>query len=331
MPLPASTVQARTAMADRIALARNEIHSEWRSPDRSLARLVALLSAAMVGAATDSAAASVAALVALDSGEPVARVDPASLGRSTSDGRSLASLLAYGAALQRLAPPEATAAWLDRVIVTQMGDAGRSAASLTVVATPGAGYVRAVRAGACSRCVILAGRVYRWGEAFDRHPLCLCTHIPVRENIAGDVMTDPRAYFDSLTEAEQDRTFTRAGAQAIRDGADPAKVVNARRGMTTAQPKVVKTYEREVFRFEVPGSPAFTVSNEFSEVSLGRRRLIRDSGGLYTTEEATLTRAARARLNLQPGQARLMPESIYELAENRSHAIRLLRDHGYLH
>jgi hypothetical protein len=37
-----------------------------------------------------------------------------------------------------------------------------------------------------------------------------------------------------MSAAEQDKVFTKAGAQAIRDGADPAKVVNARRGMQTA-------------------------------------------------------------------------------------------------
>lgn len=46
--------------------------------------------------------------------------------------------------------------------------------------------------------------------------------------------TNPRAYFDGLSEAEQDRIFTQAGARAIRDGADMSQVVNARRGMFTA-------------------------------------------------------------------------------------------------
>src|SRR5699024_1103862 len=41
-------------------------------------------------------------------------------------------------------------------------------------------------------------------------------------------------YFDSLSREEQDKTFGKAGAQAIRDGADPAQVVNARSGMQPA-------------------------------------------------------------------------------------------------
>src|SRR5690606_34810087 len=67
-----------------------------------------------------------------------------------------------------------------------------------------------------------------------RHPQCDCIHVPAVEDTADDLRTDPRAYFDSLSEAEQDRIFGKAAAQAIRDGADMSRVVNARRGMYTA-------------------------------------------------------------------------------------------------
>ncbi|MDO5500323.1 MAG: hypothetical protein Q4F67_11670 [Propionibacteriaceae bacterium] len=290
-----------------------------------------MLSAAMVGAALDGSAATASALSELDVGSPAAQVNPAAFGRSASDGRPLASLFAFGSVALSSAPPDVTQRWLDRVVVTQVGDAARAGASVTVAATPRAGYVRAVRVGACSRCVILAGRFYRWNEGFKRHPLCQCTHIPARENIAGDLTTDPRAYFDSLTEAEQDRTFTRAGAQAIRDGADPAAVVNARRGMTTAQPKVVRTESREVFRFEMPGAEPFVIRDDVAtEITSSRPRLIRDDSGLFTTEEGTLTRSGRSQMVLNRGEARLMPESLYEIAEDRSEAISLLMRHGYL-
>lgn len=42
--------------------------------------------------------------------------------------------------------------------------------------------------------------------------------------------TGPGDYFESLDRAEQDKIFTKAGAQAIRDRADINQVVNARRG-----------------------------------------------------------------------------------------------------
>ncbi|MEU1240053.1 hypothetical protein ABZ388_06810 [Micromonospora parva] len=59
-------------------------------------------------------------------------------------------------------------------------------------------------------------------------------HIPAREDTADDLRTDPRRYFDSLSAAEQDRLFTPAGAEAIREGADIGQVVNARRGVYEA-------------------------------------------------------------------------------------------------
>jgi hypothetical protein len=88
--------------------------------------------------------------------------------------------------------------------------------------------------GTCDRCLILAGRVYRWNAGFQRHPRCDCRHIPATEDVAGDLTTDPKAAFEAMPAAEQERVFGKAGAEAIRDGADMARVVNARRGMYTA-------------------------------------------------------------------------------------------------
>src|SRR5688500_1052764 len=63
---------------------------------------------------------------------------------------------------------------------------------------------------------------------------CDCVHIPVAEDTSDDLRTNPRAYFDSLSVAEQDKAFTKAGAEAIREGADMNQVINARRGMHEA-------------------------------------------------------------------------------------------------
>jgi hypothetical protein len=82
----------------------------------------------------------------------------------------------------------------------------------------------------CSRCIVLAGRRYHGLSGFKRHPRCDCTHIPVAEDSGDDPRTDPRQAFDAMSEAERVRVFGRAGADAIRDGADIARVVNARRG-----------------------------------------------------------------------------------------------------
>jgi hypothetical protein len=126
-------------------------------------------------------------------------------------------------------------ATLDMIVRTQVADAGRVADQVAITARPDVGgYTRMVVGRTCSRCIVLAGRFYRWNAGFKRHPNDDCVHIPTREAIAGDVTLDPRKTFDSMGRAEQDKTFTKAGAEAIRDGADPAKVVNARRGMQTA-------------------------------------------------------------------------------------------------
>jgi hypothetical protein len=78
--------------------------------------------------------------------------------------------------------------------------------------------------------VILAGRFYRWSTGFLRHPLCDCRHIPSSEDAAGDLRTDPMAAF----RAGKVTGLSKAERQAIQDGADLAKVINAHRGMYTA-------------------------------------------------------------------------------------------------
>lgn len=205
-----------------------------------------------------------------------------------SDGRSLDGLLDYARS------PEVTRSEFDRIILTQLSDVARSASLLGSVVRPAVtGYVRMLEQPSCSRCVVLAGRFYRKNTGFQRHPKCDCRHIPSSENVAGDLRTNPDAYFRSLSKGEQDKAFTAAGAEAIRNGADVSKVVNARRGMSTAQ------------------------------TATGRRRLVkRDVLGrpMYTTTEAG-----------RRGLVRLMPESIVELAGgDRAELLRLLKSHGYI-
>lgn len=126
-------------------------------------------------------------------------------------------------------------AFVDRVVATVMADTARAVEQAQTIAFPEIeGYVRVINPPCCSRCIILAGKFYRWDASFERHPGCDCGEIPASEADATDLKQDPEAYFHSLTKAEQDRVFTKAGAEAIRLGADPAQVVNARSGMYTA-------------------------------------------------------------------------------------------------
>lgn len=89
------------------------------------------------------------------------------------------------------------------------------------------GYTRVLSPPSCSRCLLLAGKFYRWNEGFARHPMCDCRHLPCVVAASDTLVVNPQKYFDSLTDREQDELFGRANATAIRDGADLYNVVNA--------------------------------------------------------------------------------------------------------
>ncbi len=229
--------------------------------------------------------------------DAVAQVRTMSLIGTASDGRSMGGLVDV---MQGLAP-----VYRDRIVTTQIADAARSGSRVGMAVRPRVkGYVRQVNAGACDRCAILAGVAYRSQDAFERHPRCSCTNIPVAEDNGDDYTTDPRAFFDSLDEAAQDATFTKAGASAIRDGADMAQVVNARSGMSSAQVSLRGRY-----------------------VAAGRKA--RDASGLYTTTAGMSARGV-AGMALGPGKVRLMPESIVQIATSTEDRLRLLKVHGYI-
>lgn len=211
---------------------------------------------------------------------------------------AFAGLTSAGAPMQAVLPSVEN---LSRFVATMIQDAGRGGASLGVVTRPNVdGYTRMIGSdNPCSRCIILAGKFYRWNEGFERHPLCKCVHIPTNEDVAGDTSTNPAAFFRSLSRADQDKTFGVAGAQAIRDGADMAQVVNARRDVFLAQ--------------------------DFGQTFLATRAGVTRFGGFG---KANAERAAAGKAKLP---YRLMPESIYLLArDDRDEALRLLKLYGFL-
>lgn len=163
---------------------------------------------------------------------------------------------------------------LDMIVRTEVADAGRVATGVEITATPTLGYVRMLNPPSCARCVVLAGKFYRWNQGFLRHPRCDCIHIPVSEDAADDLTTDPRRYFDSLDEREQRRAFTEAGAQAIRDGADIARVVNARRrgSVYTAGGRAFTT---EATRRRRRGAPRLMPEQIYREANGNRDEAIR--------------------------------------------------------
>lgn len=131
---------------------------------------------------------------------------------------------------------EESGKWLSAVALTMLADTRRDVYQADMISRPQVtGYVRMLNPPSCDRCVILAGKRYLWNQGFQRHPNCDCQHIPASETLAGDMTTDPYAYFNSLSERDQERIFGKYQAEAIRDGADIYRVTNTRmRGLGTA-------------------------------------------------------------------------------------------------
>lgn len=215
-------------------------------------RLTALVTAGQYAAAQAAETYVDATLTELAMRAPRVRpLNPRAFAGVAADGRPLGTLLdgavvnARNAAANGLWSTDALAQggrWLDMAVHTSIADAGRGATSVAIAARPDVGgYVRMVNPPACARCLVLAGKFYRWNTGFSRHERCDCRHLPSSENVAGDLVTNPKIYFDSLSEAEQNKAFTVAGARAIRDGADMAQVVNARRGMKVVGSRLTTT------------------------------------------------------------------------------------------
>lgn len=251
-----------------------------------------------------------------------------------SDGRDLDSLM-YGSVIAAKSGVGAglpvEQAWdrglssLLMRVQTQVADASRSAVGLGIIARPRVGYVRMLNPPSCSRCAVLAGRFYGSSRAFLRHPGCDCRHIPSREDSADDLRTDPRAYFDSLPEPMQEKLFTKAGAEAIRDGADVDQVVNARRGMSTAQTNLAGWIPKgQLSRVDVYGQQIATTTEGVTRRGVAYSAM-REAG--YAKRQ---TDVRNGRRYFQAKAPRLMPEAIYEIAEDRADALRLLRLYGYL-
>ncbi|EFQ84721.1 hypothetical protein HMPREF0063_10062 [Aeromicrobium marinum DSM 15272] len=229
-------------------------------------------------------------------------VDPNAFVGYASDGRTMVSLLTAPAAAagsrmsQGMAVRDALLVGrsvLDRILETQVADAARQAAGADIASRPGAGYVRVVSVGACSRCTVLAGRFYRWNKGFLRHPNCNCSHVGTSitsqaEAITKGLIDDPYQAFSELSETQQDRIYTKAGAKAIREGADISQVVNSRRGMT---PNGLFTTE---------GTTRF--GNARTGLRAGQRRLTPE--GIYEQAE--------------------------RFGRDRQWAVERLREHGYI-
>lgn len=247
----ASYRAAQAGIARTVAVASVR---EWRKIDPArldlswlsiLLRLLAIVTGGQREAAS-RAPAYLAAVIRAQGvvPDPGHRLLPDPFSGIASDGRGLDTLLygpvvsakhaiATGASVDdALASAERQLAML---VQTQVQDAGRMSAQ-TAMADDSAvrGYTRVVHLPACPRCIILAGRFYRYSSGFLRHPRCDCTMMPAAEVI------EPQDPASLLAQMRKDhpaylaRSLTDGDLQALDHGADLNQVVNAHRGMATA-------------------------------------------------------------------------------------------------
>lgn len=312
MTVPAEARQHRAERVVQAATTAAAVRSVWMAsnPEDLEASWLsgAVLAAELIRAGQVQAASTAEAWLTRQAGPGEAAVDPEAAVAATGDltGPLLYPLLI---AFNRLRRGFSTAmsivsgaAFLEMVTRSLIADAGRIADMAGMIARPQVvSYVRVVQLPACARCIILAGREYSLSEGFLRHPRCDCTLAPMRP---GDDWTPelPDDLVAQMSQAQQRRAFGQAGQKAIADGADVAQVVNARRGMTTAT-----RYRRTV-----------------QATSEGTTRR-----GLYGARRAKFAKVPGARY-ARATAPRLMPEEIYRQADDREHAIRLLKKYGYL-
>jgi hypothetical protein len=223
--------------------------------------------------------------------------------------------------------------YLQTMVHTAVFDTGRSADLTASTARRYTHYVRVISGGACSRCAMLAG-IASAKTAFARHPRCRCTAAPVTDEgkalTASSRFSSPTAYFESMTAAEQDRIFTRAGAEAIRAGADPVAVVSARRGARgteySAANRTVANSGRRLERSIIGRRPDGTPILGYTT---GEGTSIRGAFGKQQRDAGVGTHKVGTRYSTVK-RIRLMPETIIGLTDDVEMRQLLLRDAGYL-
>lgn len=254
------------------------------------------------------------------------RVNPQGFADLTDGGGSWLQALVYAPNSVR---PQRGTDWTrfafvaNSIVKTGLRDTARAAVQSGMQTRPAVnGYVRMLQGTSCARCAILAGRRYRSAVPFDRHKRCDCIHVPDTEDTSGDWTTDPDTYFRSLSTPDQDRLFTKAGAEAIRLGANMNQVVNARQGIQT-----VTAYGRQV---------AATTEGTTTRGVFGGYEVMPD-GSFRKRTDAELERRVGSRGTRRHRYAkapRLLPDEIFRLANefnwDRAEVLRQLRRFAYV-
>lgn len=254
--------------------------------------------------------------------------DPRVVAGTTGDGRTVHGLVAAG--VNKAATvydtgtvEEVAAAWeqtkrfLALAGTTAISDASRTSSAASMLTRPRTKYVRMINPPTCARCLVLAGKTAsRPTMGFKRHPGCDCAMVAVydwdrrkSDPMYQSLYFDNTTYFNSLSAADQDKLLGKAGAQAVRDGADFNQVVNANRGMTTVTDKFGA--KRKV---TTEGTTKRGMASKYMQAQMGGR-FKKTPGSKYT------------RLPV----ARLTPEEIYKVAGRDSDKARvLMHQYGYL-
>ena len=315
---------------------------EWRRIDMAnldgswpgvLARMLAILTAGQRQAAADADAYVGRVLRAQHvTPDPLGSVDPDAFAGVASDGRPLASLLYSPVADGKKALSDGMSARdvlvresarVAMIAATQVADAGRIADQTAMAVDEQVrGYIRHVTLPACARCIILAGRFYRWSDGFDRHPGCDCIHIAARGDDWVDEQ-DPQDLFDEMRRNHPERlrkSVTAADLKALDHGADLNQVVNAHRGV-----KRVSAY----------GETLRATDEGLTKRGFAGQRLMREAGTKTQSTHQRLTERGVTTVRLRGARTpRMSPDQIFLDAErngwDRDEVIRQLRRFGFV-
>ncbi len=233
-----SQAHAARVVAAALAVWREVGPAGWQTEVR---RVAGLLAAGQLVAAVQAAEYLLAVADEQGMDPASATLVPRALAGTAANGRELTDILSIPA--QRAtalldggatAADAATsgAATLTRIVGNEVVQAGTTGTQIGMVGQQQmTGYVRLLQAPSCGRCAVLAGKWFRWNEGFRRHPQCDCVHVPAADT--GDAIalqTNPTAYFNSLSEADQNRLFGASAADAIRGGQSMSRAVATARG-----------------------------------------------------------------------------------------------------
>lgn len=248
--VPALASKYKAAQAAQIDYAIERVSARWRTLgprfDAGWTVIAAATTAIVVEsqAAMAERAADYAPAVMAQTGQavinPTESLAPETFAGSNANGLPVEYVLASAPIQAKTAVRDGATArqavvaggeWLALATNSLLVISALSAEKASMGVSGATGYVRVVNGGACIRCIVLAGKFYRWNTGFDRHPRCRCEHVPANRSLAEGWVSDPYAYFNSLDDAAQIKLMgSKGSAQAVRDGGDIYQVANARRG-----------------------------------------------------------------------------------------------------